>query len=107
MYLIALPTLSQRRLNFDFLSTVRTILQCLEDYTFSILLIAHRQLIEERGLRETLEVCSLATIGVGAVVDVNQIKRARYCIQDSLCSLYRTLVDAVKTDSSTLDHGSG
>ena len=67
------------------------------------LLVTHGQFIEVRGLREILEACSLATIGVGAVVDVNQIKRARYCVQITLCSLYRKLVDAVKADGSTLD----
>ena len=67
------------------------------------LLVTHGQFIKVRGLREILEACSLATIGVGAVVDVNQIKRARYCVQITLCSLYRKLVDAVKADGSTLD----
>ena len=50
-----------------------------------------------------LETCSLATIGVGTVVDVNQIKRACYCVQVTICSLYRKLVDAVKANGSTLD----
>ena len=67
------------------------------------LLVTHGQFIEVRGLREILDACSLATIGVGAVVDFNQIKRARYCVQVTLCSLYRKLVDAVKADGSTLD----
>ena len=35
--------------------------------------------------------CSLATIGVSVVVDVNQIKRARYFIQVVLCALYQKL----------------
>ena len=59
--------------------------------------------IEGSGLREILETCSLATIIVGAVFEVNQIKRARYCVQVTLCSLYRKLVDVVKVDSSTVD----
>ena len=67
------------------------------------LLVTHGQFIEGSGLREILEVCSLASIGVGAAVDFNQIKRARYCVQVTLCSLYRKLVDAVKADGSTLD----
>ena len=54
-------------------------------------------------MREILEACSLAIIGVGAVVDVNDIKRARYCVQVTLSSLYRKMVDAVKADGSTLD----
>ena len=51
-------------------------------------------------MREVLEAYSLAAIGVGAVVDV---KRARYCVQVTLCSWYRKLVDAVKADGPTLD----
>ena len=62
-------------------------------------LVTHGQLC---GLREILDAYSLATIGVGAVVDVNQIKRGRYSVQLTLCSLYRKLVDAVKADGSTL-----
>ena len=51
-----------------------------------------------------LEACSLATIGVGAVVYVNQIKRAPYCVQVTLSSLYQNLLDAVKPMAhSTLD----
>ena len=67
------------------------------------LLFTHGQFIEGSILREILEVYSLATIGVGAVVDFNQIKRARYYVQVTLCCLYRILVDAVRTDGSTLD----
>ena len=67
------------------------------------LLVTHGQFIEGSGLREILVACSLATIGVSAVVEVNQIKRAQYCVQVTLCSLYQKLVDAVKADGSTLD----
>ena len=67
------------------------------------LVVTHRQFIEGSSLREILEACSLATIEVGAVVDVNQIKQPRYCVQVTLCSLYRKLVDAVEADRSTLD----
>ena len=59
------------------------------------MLVTHGQLIAGSGLKEILESCSLATIGAGAVVDVNQIKRARYCVQVALCSLHRKLVEAV------------
>ena len=66
-------------------------------------LVTHGQFIEGSGLREVLEACSLVTVGIGAVVDVNQIKRVRYCVQDTLCSLCQKLVYAVKADGSTLD----
>ena len=51
-------------------------------------LVTHGQLIEGSGLREILEARSLATIGVGAVFDINQMKRACHCMQVTLCSLY-------------------
>ena len=51
-------------------------------------------------MREILEAYSLAAIGVAAVVDV---KRARYCVQVTLCSWYRKLVDTVKANGPTLD----
>ena len=38
------------------------------------LLVTHGQFIERSDLREILKTCSLATIGIGAVVDVNQIE---------------------------------
>ena len=66
-------------------------------------MVTHGRFIEGSGLREILEACLLATIGVGAVVEVNQIKRARYCIHVTFRSLYQKLVDAVKADRSTLD----
>ena len=65
------------------------------------MLVTHGRFIEGSGLREILEACLLATIGVGAVV--NQVKRARYCIHVAFRSLYQKLVDAVKADRSTLD----
>ena len=65
------------------------------------LLVTHGQFIEGSGLREILEACSLATIRVGALIDVNQIKQARYCVQVTLCSLHRKSVDGVKADDST------
>ena len=45
------------------------------------LLKIHGQLIAGNGLPEVLNQCSLATTGLDAVVDVNHIKRARYCVQ--------------------------
>ena len=59
-------------------------------------------LIADSALESILEKCSLATIGAGAVVDVKHIKRARYCTQVTVNSLYLKLVDAVKEDKSEL-----
>ena len=62
------------------------------------LLVTHRQFIEGSGLTEILETCSLATIRVGAVIDDNQTKRARYCVQVTLSCLCQKLVDGVNAD---------
>ena len=43
--------------------------------------------IADSRLQSILETCSLATIGAGAAVDVNFIKRARYCMKESLVLL--------------------
>ena len=43
----------------------------------------------------------MSTKGTSAVVDVNDIKRARYCLQVSLCVIYKLLKEAhVKSNSS-------
>ena len=67
------------------------------------LLIIQGQFDEESDLRKILETWSLAASGVGAAVDVNQIKRASYCVQVTFCSLFRKLVDAVKANGLPLD----
>ena len=67
------------------------------------LLVVNGQLLDDSGLKEILETCSLVTIGVSAVVGLNQIKHALYCVQVVLCSLYRKLVEAAKTDNLLLE----
>ena len=70
---------------------------------FEGLLVVHHQLVDGNDLKEILETCSLATIGVSAVVDINQIKRAFYCVLVVLCSLYCKLVEAAKISNSLLE----
>ena len=65
-------------------------------------LITQGQFVEGTGLREILETWSLAASGASAVAEVNEIKRASYCVQVTLCFLYRKLVDALKANGSTL-----
>ena len=59
--------------------------------------------MENSGLKEILETCSIATIEVGAVADVSQIKRAPHCAQVTLCALYQKLVETVKKEGSLGD----
>ena len=58
------------------------------------LLIMHGILIKGSGLLEILTQNKFSTIGMGAAVDVNSIKRARYALQLSLCALFTMLEDA-------------
>ena len=51
---------------------------------------------------EILETNELSIIGTSAVVDVNDIKRALYCLQVSACAIYMKLNDAYKFSGSTL-----
>ena len=66
------------------------------------LLSLHSELIIGSGLLEILNQLNFSTIGVSAVVDVNSIKRARYCIQVTVSALYRKLKDACDIDGTTL-----
>ena len=58
----------------------------------------HGQLIEGSGLLEILTENKFSMIGLSAVVDVNKIKRARYTLQITLCSLFKLLRDAMPDD---------
>ena len=58
------------------------------------LLLIHGQIIKGSGLECVLERNKLSTEGTSAIVDVNDIKRARYCLQVSLCATYRKLKEA-------------
>ena len=62
------------------------------------ILVIHGQLIEGSGLLEILTENRFSMIGLSAVVDVNNIKRARYTLQITLCSLFKLLRDAMPDD---------
>ena len=55
----------------------------------------HGQLVKGSGLLEILTENKFSMIGLSAVVDVNNIKRARYTLQITLCSLFQQLRDAM------------
>ena len=63
----------------------------------------HGEVIAGSGLSEILEVNNLSTIGVSAAsLDVNDIKRSRYCLQVSLCAIYHKLKEAHNSSQSIL-----
>ena len=59
------------------------------------ILVIHGQLIKGSGLLETLTEKKFSMIGLSAVVNVNNIKRARYTLQITLCSLFKLLRDSM------------
>ena len=62
------------------------------------ILVIHGQLIKGSGLLEILTENKFSMIGLSAVVDVNNIKRARYTLQITLCALFKLLCDAMPDD---------
>ena len=56
--------------------------------------------IDGSGLMEILNFQKLSTIGVSAVVDVNSIKRATYCLQVIFSTLYIKLSEAALLDEA-------
>ena len=71
------------------------------------LLVLHGQLIEGSGLMEILNLQKLSTIGLSAVVHINSVKRAAYCIQVTLSTLYIKLNEATALDNlnNACSHG--
>ena len=55
------------------------------------LLGMHGELIKGSGLDHVLTHANISTAGTSAIVDVNDIKRSRYCLQVALCSIYKLL----------------
>ena len=66
------------------------------------ILVIHGKLIDGSGLREILNTNELSIIGTSVAVDVNDIKRARYCLQVVVCVVYRKLKEAHTNSNSTL-----
>ena len=45
-------------------------------------------MIVESGLHAILKVNKFTLLGTSSIIDVNDIKRARYCLQPALCAFY-------------------
>ena len=71
-------------------------------YILKVFLVCHGQLIKGSGLCVTFKVNKFTLIGTSAVLDVGDIKRARYCIEVTLCALCQKLKDAVTSASSPM-----
>ena len=66
------------------------------------LLIIHRQLIEGSGLVQILTENKFSMIRLSVVVDVNNIKRARYTFQVTPCALFIILREATSVSETDL-----
>ena len=69
------------------------------------LLSIHGLLIKGSGLFDILTQNKFSTIGMRSVVDVNNIKRARYAVQVSLCSLFKMPEEGAAENMSDLPVG--
>ena len=58
------------------------------------LLIISGQVIKGSGLDEIMCTCGLSIVGADSLVTVNDIKRARYCLQVGACVIYSKLKQA-------------
>ena len=65
-------------------------------------LVMHGEIIKGSGLEKMLHSNDLSIIGTSAVEDVNDIKRARYCLQVAACAVFRKLKDAYVESNSLL-----
>ena len=55
------------------------------------LLGMHGDIIKGSGLETIMASSNLSTIGVSTIVDVNDIKRSRYCLQVAVVAIYKRL----------------
>ena len=58
-------------------------------------------MIKGSGLDAILSSCKLSIVGSEALVTVNHIKKARYCLQVSLCAIYSFLESAHQESGDT------
>ena len=66
------------------------------------LLVIHEQMVKGSGLLEILTENKSSMIGLSAVVNVNNIKRARYTLQITLCSTFNQLREAMPNNLTDL-----
>ena len=62
----------------------------------------HVDLIKGSGLDSVLAHTNLSTIDASTIVDVNNIKRSRYCLQVAICIIYKLLNEAHADSQSNL-----
>ena len=66
------------------------------------LLTLHGEIVKGSGLHDVLGSANLSTTGTSTIVDVNDIKRTRYCLQVSASAIYKKLKKAHENNQSDL-----
>ena len=66
------------------------------------LLVLHGEIVKGSGLDDILGTAKLSTTGTSTIVDVNDIKRTRYCLQVSVCAIFKLLKKAHEKSQSEL-----
>ena len=66
------------------------------------LLVIHADIIKGIGLKQILQENELSVVGTNVIVNVNDIKKARYCLQVCACAIYRKPKEAHKESNSIL-----
>ena len=54
------------------------------------------------GLPEVLKISNLSVTGTDAVIKINHLKRVRYCIQLTVCTIYKKIKEAYLKSESRL-----
>ena len=62
----------------------------------------HADIIRGSGLPEVLKISSLSITGTDAVININHLKRVRYCIQVIVCVIYKKMKEAYFKTKSIL-----
>ena len=62
----------------------------------------HGDTMRGSGLPEVLKISNLSITGTDAVIKINHLKRVRYCIQVTVCTIYKKIKEAYLKSESRL-----
>ena len=62
----------------------------------------HGDIIRGSDLPEVLKISNLSITGTDAVIKINHLKRVRYCIQVTVCTIYKKIKKAYLKSESQL-----
>ena len=62
----------------------------------------HGDIIQGSGLPKVLKIFNLSITGTNVVIKINHLKRVRYCIQVTVCTIYKKIKKAYLKSESQL-----